>query len=137
MYNWMIDCTDLELGYYVCVGVPGTPTIPITKTTAIPTSTGPSPEQTGITKNCECLYTIFLFPPTRAQNGKFLMYVCNEGNKFYKVVSGDYCEEIASKNDITVQQFYSWNPAVGVSVDFNAISIRWYQRLTVAFSIKV
>lgn len=35
------------------------------------------------------------------------------GNKWYWVVDGDDCATIASKHDITQQQFYEWNPATG------------------------
>ncbi|KAJ5551530.1 hypothetical protein N7461_006228 [Penicillium sp. DV-2018c] len=53
-----------------------------TTTTSSPTS---SPVQTGIAKNC---------------------------NKFYKVVKGDGCEDIAKKHDISLAYFYKWNPAI-------------------------
>ncbi|KAH8695446.1 hypothetical protein BGW36DRAFT_429323 [Talaromyces proteolyticus] len=75
------SCSGLFAGYYYCVAVPGTPTQP---TSTAPS--GPQPEQTGITSNC---------------------------NKYYKVQSGDYCEKICQQYGISVSQFYSWNPAVG------------------------
>ncbi|KAK3944406.1 peptidoglycan-binding lysin subgroup [Diplogelasinospora grovesii] len=81
------DCTSLWVGYYVCVGVPGTPTTrPASTTTA--KATGPSPTQTGITSSCK---------------------------KYYQAQSGDYCQKIADNNQITLANFYSWNPAVGTS----------------------
>ena len=77
-------CAALELKVYVCVGVSAT-----SKTTAKVTSTGistPSPIQTGMTKSCK---------------------------KFYDVASGDTCAAIATKYDISLTNFYAWNPAVG------------------------
>ncbi|KAL2014485.1 hypothetical protein VTN00DRAFT_2010 [Thermoascus crustaceus] len=71
-YSWNLavgnDCHNLQAGYYVCVGVPGTPTTP-PSTTATPTPTGPSPTQTGIISTC---------------------------TRFYKAVAGDSCSSIAS-----------------------------------------
>ena len=48
-----LDCSGLPLGAYVCVGVPGTPTAPVT--TASPTNdpSKPSPTQDNVTKDCE------------------------------------------------------------------------------------
>jgi hypothetical protein len=34
-------------------------------------------------------------------------------NKFYKVSSGDGCESVAKANNVTLSDFYEWNPAVG------------------------
>ncbi|KAI4184895.1 MAG: hypothetical protein L6R41_004448 [Letrouitia leprolyta] len=83
------NCGSLFVGYYVCVGVPGTPTTrsSITSTTTTATSSGPSPTQSGIISTC---------------------------TKYYKAVSGDSCEVISNKfGTFTVAQFESWNPAVG------------------------
>ncbi|OCL13420.1 carbohydrate-binding module family 50 protein [Glonium stellatum] len=80
-------CSALEVGYYVCVGVPGTPTGKSTSTLATPT--GPSPTQTGIISTC---------------------------TKYYQAKSGDSCSSISeSFGTFTVTQFEAWNPAVGNS----------------------
>ncbi|ETS06285.1 LysM domain-containing protein [Trichoderma reesei RUT C-30] len=84
------DCSGLFPDYYVCVGVTGTkPTSTTTlKTTTTSSGNGiatPTPTQTGMVKNC---------------------------NKFYYVVSGDGCYDIAAANNIALNDFYSWNPAV-------------------------
>ncbi|KAJ5939135.1 hypothetical protein N7466_002269 [Penicillium verhagenii] len=81
------SCAYLGLGDYVCVGVIGS------TVTATPTSTGdgvstPSPVQTGMVSTCD---------------------------SFYLVVSGDSCSAIAADADISLTDFYSWNPAVGSS----------------------
>ncbi|GAB1317701.1 hypothetical protein MFIFM68171_07911 [Madurella fahalii] len=34
-------------------------------------------------------------------------------NKFHKVVSGDNCQTVAAQHNITLSDFYAWNPAVG------------------------
>lgn len=92
-YSWNpavgSSCSNLWLGYYVCVGVIGfTPTTspPATTTTpgnGIPT---PTPTQTGMNSNC---------------------------NSFHEVASGDTCESISTAAGISLSDFYSWNPAVG------------------------
>ncbi|KAI1381145.1 hypothetical protein F4677DRAFT_402291 [Hypoxylon crocopeplum] len=79
-------CGYLGLNDYVCVGVIGQ-TITTTSTSGNGIST-PTPIQTGMTMNC---------------------------NKFYDVVLGDQCQTVADKFGITLDQFYSWNPAVGSS----------------------
>ncbi|KAL4866903.1 hypothetical protein BDV12DRAFT_198756 [Aspergillus spectabilis] len=89
------SCSGLQAGYYVCVGVLGQSTTQSTRTTTTtttittapePTATGPSPQQPGIIDTC---------------------------NKFYRVAAGDTCAEIAADNGITLDNFYTWNPAVG------------------------
>ncbi|CAI7636367.1 unnamed protein product [Penicillium bialowiezense] len=88
------DCTNLLVGYYYCVNIPGatkvtttTTTVPVT-TTPADGITAPSPVQTGITATC---------------------------NKFDLVQSGDTCAVIANKYNIPLASFYDWNPAVGSS----------------------
>ncbi|EEQ33389.1 LysM domain-containing protein [Microsporum canis CBS 113480] len=41
-------------------------------------------------------------------------------NKWYKVVSGDYCQKISDQFHIPLQDFYKWNPDVG-----NACASLW------------
>ncbi|KAF3480462.1 LysM domain-containing protein [Arthroderma uncinatum] len=83
------DCSSLWAGYYYCVGVPGTPTVPPT-TTMSPTTTaptGPSPTQGGIIATC---------------------------NRWHKAESGDNCLKIVDKyGAFSLAMFQSWNPAVG------------------------
>lgn len=87
-YSWNpavgSSCSTLIIDYYVCVGVIGQSVPP----TTTPTNgiTTPTPVQTGIVGNC---------------------------NSFHLVVSGDTCPDIASHNGISLDNFYSWNPAVG------------------------
>ncbi|KAI0141570.1 carbohydrate-binding module family 50 protein [Xylariaceae sp. FL1272] len=66
-------------------------TAPPTTTSSTTTTTGngistPMPVQTGIASNC---------------------------NRFYLVKEGDACGDIADTYGITLQTFYTWNPAVG------------------------
>jgi LysM repeat protein len=79
-------CAGLWLGYYVCIGVNGTPTKPITTAAPQPTSNVPSPTQPNVNKNCK---------------------------KWYKVVSGDYCAKIATQFNISLTKFNGLNPDVG------------------------
>lgn len=41
--------------------------------------------------------------------------MASDCNKFDQVQSGDTCDAIASKHDISLSDFDSWNPAVGAS----------------------
>jgi LysM repeat protein len=80
-------CSGLWLGYYVCIGVNGTPTSKPTTTAAPqPTSNIPSPTQANVNKSCK---------------------------KWYKVASGDYCAKIATQFNISLTRFYGLNPDVG------------------------
>lgn len=80
-------CASLLSEYYVCVGIIGqTPTLPPTSTTPTNGITTPTPTQTGMTGNC---------------------------NKFHKVMSGDTCSDLATTYKVSLDNFYSWNPAVG------------------------
>ncbi|KAL4883886.1 hypothetical protein BJY04DRAFT_226219 [Aspergillus karnatakaensis] len=101
-YEWNpavgTSCAGLQAGYFVCVGIPGQTTTQTTRTTTAststrttttapePTATGPSPQQPGIIDTCK---------------------------RFYMVAAGDTCAEIAADNGITLNSFYTWNPAVG------------------------
>ncbi|KAH7066518.1 LysM domain-containing protein [Paraphoma chrysanthemicola] len=96
-YQWNpyvgTDCARLWSGYNVCIRTIGftaptsstfkTSTIPATTTK--PASTTPTPVQQGMVAGCK---------------------------KFYKVVSGDGCWDIANNNKIALDDFYKWNPAV-------------------------
>lgn len=64
-----------------------TPTIKSSSTTGNGIAT-PTPTQSGMVSNC---------------------------NKFYFVVSGDGCYDIAASYGISLANFYAWNPAVGTS----------------------
>ncbi|KAH8889556.1 hypothetical protein GQ53DRAFT_652557 [Thozetella sp. PMI_491] len=84
------DCTNLWLGYELCVGVVGGASATVTATA---TSTGsgngittPTPTQAGMVSNC---------------------------NTFYQVSSGDTCQSIADSKGVSVSDLVSWNPAVG------------------------
>lgn len=84
------SCANLWPNYYVCVGIIAsstTSTVVSTTVAATPTNgvTTPTPTQSGMTGSC---------------------------NKFYKVVSGDGCYDIAAANSIALSDFYAWNPAV-------------------------
>ncbi|ATY64808.1 uncharacterized protein A9K55_005176 [Cordyceps militaris] len=82
------DCTGLWLGYYYCVGIPGTPTSP---TSGPPTSTTPAngvqtpqPPQPSMVDYC---------------------------NKFIFVNKGDQCGAVASKAGVSLDDFVKWNSA--------------------------
>ncbi|PSN61474.1 hypothetical protein BS50DRAFT_651682 [Corynespora cassiicola Philippines] len=83
-------CRDLWAETWYCVGIPGTPTAPVTTNTPSPTTTGtpkPSPTQEGLIEICE---------------------------KFYYAVPDDTCAKVTSKfGTFTVREFITWNPAVG------------------------
>ncbi|PWY70846.1 hypothetical protein BO94DRAFT_609132 [Aspergillus sclerotioniger CBS 115572] len=88
-------CASLWVDDYVCVGIVGgsssalTTSTVVSATSATSSATGittPSPIQTGMVSDCD---------------------------DFYLIVSGDTCATIASEYDITLDEFYDWNPAVG------------------------
>lgn len=84
------DClTNFWLGQAYCVGrssvAGGTPTTKTTSTPSTAKPTPPAPTHTGQPANC---------------------------NKWDVVQTGDGCASMARDNGITVDQFYSWNPAV-------------------------
>ncbi|GAM42975.1 hypothetical protein TCE0_044r17416 [Talaromyces pinophilus] len=82
-------CQSLYLGDYVCVDVIGvTPTTKTSTSTSGNGITTPTPYQPGMVSNCD---------------------------KFYLVQSGDQCGTIATKEGISLANFYAWNPAVGSS----------------------
>lgn len=79
------DCSALWLGYYYCIGIPGTPTQKPTPTTTSGPA-GPSPTQDGIIKTCQ---------------------------RYHKAVAGDTCAKITDKyGTFTLGNFIQWNPAV-------------------------
>lgn len=86
------DCSGLWPNYYVCVGISTTaPTTTTTSKATTTTSSGngittPTPTQAGMVSNCDT---------------------------FHLVVSGDGCYDLAASAGITLDEFYSWNPAVG------------------------
>lgn len=95
LYSWNPalngDCSGLWPDYYICVGrggSTGTTTTTTIKTTTTTTAanTTPTPTQTGMVSGCK---------------------------GFYLVQSGDGCYDIATSHGITIDQFYSYNPAVG------------------------
>ncbi|KAH6867676.1 hypothetical protein B0T10DRAFT_569316 [Thelonectria olida] len=102
-------CTGMSLGTYYCIstysgGVPygmpewasdttsttkpvtSTATQSVTTTSSASGITTPSPIQSGMTTSCK---------------------------SFHKVVSGGGCWNLAQANGISLDAFYSWNPAVG------------------------
>ncbi|KAH3353681.1 hypothetical protein KXV52_007936, partial [Aspergillus fumigatus] len=92
------DGCTLISGLYYCVQVnyitqSPTWTPPTTTTRSTSSSAGngvttPTPTQTGMVSSC---------------------------NRFYLVVSGDSCYDIAAAQGISLDNFYTWNPAVGSS----------------------
>ncbi|OKL55262.1 hypothetical protein UA08_09466 [Talaromyces atroroseus] len=95
---------------YYCIGAASTSpsttasTIASTTSTSSPTTTlaVPSPAQTGIDPDCTA---------------------------YAEAVSGDYCSEFATANNITPAQLYAWNPILGTdgagcSTEFQADT--WY-----------
>ncbi|KAH6655548.1 hypothetical protein BKA67DRAFT_657480 [Truncatella angustata] len=92
------NCENLWLNTSYCVAGPGwddedahyytgTDAGTATSTGTVTSTSGPpGPTQTGITADC---------------------------NKWYVAQAGDGCYDIAADNGITLDQFYSWNPAVG------------------------
>ncbi|KAM7198759.1 hypothetical protein V8F20_006074 [Naviculisporaceae sp. PSN 640] len=84
------DCTGLWANSYACVGIIGKPTTttkpPATTTKKDNGISTPTPTQPGMVNNCK---------------------------KFALVKSGDTCAVLATKYNITLDQFNKWNTGVG------------------------
>lgn len=83
-----IDCSNLWLGYYVCIHVPGTITTSAGSSTPSDTSSGPTPQMPGIIASCKT---------------------------YYQVKSGDSCYSIYTAAGITLSNFLLWNTEVNSS----------------------
>ncbi|CAG8250537.1 unnamed protein product [Penicillium salamii] len=107
-YSWNPSiskgCKGLHVGYYVCVD--GESSASSSSVSATPTASH-QPHQTGIPSNCKILSLAIILAPTKA-----LAYPCS-GTNWHFVVKGDSCAAIASKFDITKEEFYQMNPATG------------------------
>lgn len=77
-------CTGLWLGYWYCVGVPGTPTTQAPAETCNPSA--PTPTQPGAA--CAC-------------------------KRWHSVGSGQSCDSIIRQYGITANNSHLWNPQVG------------------------
>ncbi|RDA83604.1 hypothetical protein CP532_2869 [Ophiocordyceps camponoti-leonardi (nom. inval.)] len=97
------DCISLWLGYYVCIGVNGSP---------IPSST--TRPFNGETPCCLSFHVLCSAPapgintPEPTQPG-----MVDNCDGFYYVQPGEGCASIASKHGISLDQFLAWNPTVG------------------------
>ncbi|KAF1812797.1 hypothetical protein P152DRAFT_395832 [Eremomyces bilateralis CBS 781.70] len=83
------DCSGLTEYLWYCVAIPGTPatrTAPPPTVTTLPPGTEPLPQQTGISTGC---------------------------TKYWLVGGDDDCYSIIYGNEISVDDFYAWNPAIG------------------------
>lgn len=78
-------CSNLWLDYYVCTRVPGASVPP---TSTAPPTPSNSPQLPGAVSNC---------------------------NKWYKISSGDTCDNVAAKNQITVAMLRSYNTQINAS----------------------
>ncbi|GLA39977.1 hypothetical protein AnigIFM63309_007581 [Aspergillus niger] len=99
-YSWnpavKSDCSGLQPDFYVCIGVAGSTTV-VSQTTLPATTTLQQLPLLGLT--CLSRQESHLTP----------------GNKYYYVQHGDTCSDIATNHDISLNDFYSWNPAVGTT----------------------
>ncbi|KAL4977418.1 hypothetical protein BDW66DRAFT_158791 [Aspergillus desertorum] len=92
-YSWNptvgSDCSTMEYGYYVCVGVSASTSIStVTSTAPTSTSSGPSPTQSGITSSCVTYYG------------------AEEGDSCWLITTGKFAY-------LNETEFIEWNPAVG------------------------
>lgn len=79
-------CSNLWLDYYVCTRVPGAA---VPTTTTVPPTPSNSPQLPGAVSNC---------------------------NKWHKITSGDTCDTVAAKNQITVAMLRSYNTQINSSM---------------------
>ncbi|KAL4865525.1 hypothetical protein BDV12DRAFT_200057 [Aspergillus spectabilis] len=95
------DCSTLQLGYYICVAVSGS-TGPSTTTNKSSSTTGSGGAV-----------------PTETMPGTI-----NSCKKYHDVISGDECWALASEYGISLDDIYTWNPAVGD--DCSALQSNYY-----------
>lgn len=92
------DCSNVLVGTYYCVAVPGTPT---TRTAALSTSAAPTaiPTQVGMAADC---------------------------GDVWLVSSTDTCSSVVSANEVLLADFESWNPAVVAADGSCALAAGYY-----------
>ncbi|KAJ6093873.1 hypothetical protein N7467_002718 [Penicillium canescens] len=130
-YSWnpsiRSDCSNLWLNTSYCIQGTGfdndhynngtspsttaSPASTTTSTCARDTVTAPGPTQTGITCNCD-KYVM------HSEEGK-LQQIMSQNDTYsprlgtLTMILGVYCQDMATKYDITLDQLYSWNAALG------------------------
>ncbi|KAL4782868.1 hypothetical protein BJX76DRAFT_358502 [Aspergillus varians] len=124
-YDWNPDigdnCKALWLDYYVCVGGPSsnstttttkTASATTTKTTSVTTTkiTSATTTKTTATTTTTTTSTTTSGVATPTPTQANMVKNCT---KFHKVGSKDQCSVIASENNISLADFYTWNPDVG------------------------
>ncbi|KAH6684917.1 hypothetical protein F5X68DRAFT_241940 [Plectosphaerella plurivora] len=107
-------CSGIEADYYVCVGVESTATsAPGTVTTRASTTTAVGSTTRAVTTTSVATTTSAgTQPVTTPQPVREGM--TPDCVRFYLQQPGDLCWYMASTAGITLEQFYEWNPAVGV-----------------------
>ncbi|MCJ1257535.1 hypothetical protein MMC24_005361 [Lignoscripta atroalba] len=101
------QCTSLSLGTNYCISTDTIGVIALDQYEGDP----PPPSSTGtITSAPTSTQTTGngITTPTPTQSG-----MTPRCNKFYKIAPGDGCYDIANNNNIALNDFYAWNPAVG------------------------
>ncbi|OQD80022.1 hypothetical protein PENANT_c040G10752 [Penicillium antarcticum] len=106
-YSWNpgvgSDCRTLKTEYYVCVAVSGGSNSMNTTGTGSQTATG-SRTATGSSTST----TTASANPSPTEDG-----VASNCDKWHYVEDGDGCFDLAKKYNITLIEFYDWNPAIG------------------------
>lgn len=122
------DCTGMNLGTYYCIstyegGFPygaadfesnttstatATATEEASSTTAKATTTGTTGTKTTTESTTTTSSGTGVTTPSPVQSG-----ITSSCTTFYKVVKDDTCWGITQDNSIALDDFYSWNPAVG------------------------
>ncbi|RDA85658.1 hypothetical protein CP532_4646 [Ophiocordyceps camponoti-leonardi (nom. inval.)] len=121
------ECLNLWLGYYYCVGVPGSQkpgTMPMAqgfRNSSTPASPPqePSPQESPASTPTPTSPTQASSPqslprPSPVQDG-----IINNCSAYYKAVTGDTCNGVVEKHGgtFTFADFRGWNPAVGTDCD--------------------
>ncbi|KAB5570385.1 peptidoglycan-binding protein [Coniochaeta sp. 2T2.1] len=118
------DCSGFEVGAWYCVAVPGTPT---TRTTPVPTTLFPSETSTSSSasstsrppSSSNSVTTTTRFSSFSATMSEAAITtpqpiqppMVKGCRRFYFVKPGDGCWQIATDAGISLDNFYSWNPA--------------------------
>ncbi|KLU86294.1 hypothetical protein MAPG_05309 [Magnaporthiopsis poae ATCC 64411] len=110
------SCSNLWLGYYICVGVQSGDGCDIVAQKNGITVSQLRSWNTEINDSCSNLWLGYYIcvgvPGATNPNTPALPGAVSNCDKWHKIASGDTCDTIAAKNTITVAQFRSWNTQI-------------------------
>lgn len=113
------SCQSLQSGYYVCVGVPDTPTT--RPKSAPPPTNGPSPQQSGIVSTCKICFPEHLLGINNQYRQKLL-----QGHRRRRLPG--HCRKVRDLFPKRVLQMESSRRHVLSIASSRLLCVRWYSR---------